>query len=241
MILWPLLFCTAAATLGRRMYGGRRYTSQVGFIAAIFLDFKHHCTGTAVREYWVLTAAHCIQSPKGRYRVQMGSLDDVNSPEFQVKAIVGHRKFTKTPFYKNDIALIKLQAHSPWEYGFLDLDTGFEYDLRKLAVFGWGDKSLKGVITYAKAPKASGLGCYKTYGGRFNLESELCAGSSQVSGGPCFKDSGAPLVAKANKSLIVVGVVSRGRKCHEYHPPNIFSNVYFHSPWIQSVFNLYPN
>lgn len=228
------------------MYGGKEYAGNGGFVARFLLDAKHHCTGAAVRAYWVVTAAHCVQSPKARYAVLLGShnlkesQNDVNVQQFRVQTVVQHPRFAKKPFYQNDIALVRLRAHLPWTQAVLALDSEeTEYDLSRLVVVGWGDATnpaLEGVLTRARAPRASAFQCSRTYFGRFDARNELCAGSPLFVEGPCFADSGAPLVAQAGHALVLVGVVSRGKACHKRHPPNIFSSVQAHLPWLESVF-----
>ncbi|XP_067828052.1 serine protease 55-like [Heptranchias perlo] len=71
---------------------------------------KHHCGGSLINEYWVVTAAHCVANRKSKNLQVIAGTVDITHQEntHNVEKIISHENFEPIAF-KDDIALLELK------------------------------------------------------------------------------------------------------------------------------------
>ena len=105
----------ASATPEPRVVGGQPvYPGQFPFLVGLVYPPSNGvlCTGSLIRNTWVLTAAHCITSAPPATVMISDALQGADGPthqvtEIPVKRIIVHPQWNPTTFV-NDIALIEL-------------------------------------------------------------------------------------------------------------------------------------
>ncbi|CAG5123080.1 unnamed protein product, partial [Candidula unifasciata] len=78
--------------------GGFAYYGEFPWMANIIYDNSHLCGGGIISEFWVITAAHCIENGiKGKYRVNVGDHSLVRKDKYeiqhQVETMVFHGEY----------------------------------------------------------------------------------------------------------------------------------------------------
>lgn len=188
----------ASLLLSQAPYGAYPYQVEIQIFRPEYIKFEHHCGGAVIGKNLVLTAAHCLQGGKEYLRIVIGDhrLEerDLHERSFKVESILIHPDFRKDGPYSNDIAIIKLKAHT---------GIGFNTHVRPIclpdpneripvgtlcSVTGWGIqkaedlKSLSSVLRVAMVPIMDTEMCRDSSinGGRHQkiLDSMLCAGST---------------------------------------------------------------
>jgi trypsin len=114
-------------------------------------------------------------------------------------------------------------------------------------IIGYGapseDDEASDALLQIEVPLVSRAQCRKTYGEGappdFPLEEiisdrMICAGSRTGGKGPCYGDSGGPLLLPApGKTPLLAGVVSWGVTCGDAHYPDVYTNVAALADYIQ--------
>lgn len=85
--------------------------------------YHHHCMGTIVSRYFVLTAQHCLNSSKAQFEVRVG-LYELFDPQLKEKTYRVHQ-IIKFPDFSNasftgDLALLKLRKPIRFEPGHVE-------------------------------------------------------------------------------------------------------------------------
>ncbi|XP_020809040.1 chymotrypsin-2 [Drosophila serrata] len=206
-----------------------QFPYQVGLLS-FFKEFMNEpslCGGAILNEFFILTAAHCLQEPKAKLSkvlVQVGSLD----PPGDEKAITVkasntrvHENFNRQTV-ENDLGLIKLprmlkfnRFRQPVK---LPKNSMRKYTGRPAVVTGWGVTNTLGpsrFLQYLNVTIISNKECQRQWtkglngtGKRKDIYSSYVCIDSKV-GLPCQGDSGGPLVL-ADGSRTLVGVISHG-------------------------------
>lgn len=181
------------------------------------------CTGVAVAENLILTAAHCVQNANS---------EDVNvifdtsmlcssgyTPDkaISAKSILIHDDFDGNPKSNADLALIQLSKNIANDYTIAKL---FDADLAKISsdmvvLIGYG-------ITGEKNKDSMVLrGTQKSFSEDLYVKSPLLlVGQKNSTGGFCRGDSGAPIYVFSNGDKKIIGINSfnidegNGVECH---------------------------
>ncbi|QJS99170.1 serine protease [Streptomyces asoensis] len=195
--------------------GGNAVTdSSLNFVAKVSYVGGTFCTGTLIRNNWVLTAAHCVGgvTNPGDMTVRVGTnLKDTGGQVRKAIALYSYPGYTGG---HNDIALLKLESPVTGiaPISLADPSQSYRWDGQQGGPFtqyddgviaGWGKNGagqlpdrlqFKGASIMPAEPDGVGLKSIPT------------------SGGPCPGDSGGPLMVDISGELFQVGVM-KGQNC----------------------------
>ncbi|XP_058268437.1 tryptase-like [Hemibagrus wyckioides] len=216
--------------------------------ASIQSSGRHFCGGSLINELWVLSAAHCFQSPFFLDFTVVLGLENLEGPNLnkqqrKVQRMYSHPRYnSKTN--DNDIAL--LQLTSPVTFTsyirpacLAAIKSEFPQKTN-VWVTGWGDiksnvdlpspKTLQEV----QVPIVSNSDCAQSYGQDVITFNMMCAGLTEGGKDSCQGDSGGPMVFKHNETWVQAGIVSFGYGCALPNYPGVYTRVSQYQDWIKS-------
>uniref|UniRef100_A0A8C0L4E5 Coagulation factor X n=1 Tax=Canis lupus dingo TaxID=286419 RepID=A0A8C0L4E5_CANLU len=202
------------------------------------------CGGTILSEYYILTAAHCLQQAK-KFTVRVGERDtdkeEGNEVAHEVEMIIKHNKFVRET-YDFDIAVIKLKTpitfrmnvapaclpQKDWaESTLMTQKTGI--------VSGFGKTHEKGrpstTLKMMEVPYVDRNTCKLS--SSFSITQNMfCAGYDSKPEDACQGDSGGPHVTRFKDTYFVTGIVSWGEGCARKGKYGIYTKVTNFLKWI---------
>ena len=224
----------ASATPEPRVVGGQPvYPGQFPFLVGLVYPPSNGvlCTGSLIRNTWVLTAAHCITSAPPATVMISDALQGADGPthqvtEIPVKRIIVHPQWNPTTFV-NDIALIELTGDATQ---FPPLVDGMpEYAVSTIALAATPSSAISGIgsVTIAgfgrtnatPSPSVANWAgpiptfptstCSATFAPpAINPQTQLCYGTYP---NVCNGDSGGPVFGGSSGSFSQYGIVSFGK------------------------------
>ncbi|RKS71846.1 trypsin [Actinomadura pelletieri DSM 43383] len=232
--------------------GGRDATEPYPFMASLQSDeVGHFCGGSLIDPEWVVTAFHCVDfgTEPEDVRLRIGSPHKSEGGSLRgAERIVLHPEGDPSYF---DIALIQLDE--PVSYAPVALDVRPPTGTR-VRMLGWGCTAPKRDVDRCPSDMPETLQqldstvhqvaeCVNV---RAPIEknTELCAGNPAGDtdvGGPCFGDSGGPLLRRTATGWRLLGAFSRVEIPRDSHIADcstglgIYTDVTVHREWLESV------
>ncbi|XP_014665562.1 PREDICTED: neurotrypsin-like [Priapulus caudatus] len=225
---------------------GLRKKSKWGF------STKSHCGATIIGQWWVVTAAHCVEDyPKSYYVVRVGDWDnrkpDTYEQEFDIEDIFVHRKWNIGPQMSDDIALIRIKYDDSGhgiifnrhvQPACLPSADAIYLAGTKCLISGWGNIAnsrsyYPRKLQAATLPLISHADCshYNVYGRKIT-DDMFCAGYLEGGVDTCKGDSGGPIVCDIGGNHTLLGVVSWGVSCGNAYSPGVYTRVSSYVNWI---------
>ncbi|CAD7092804.1 unnamed protein product [Hermetia illucens] len=219
------------------------------------------CSGSLISDQYVLTAAHCLNTPQYSHPkyVLLGELDiesendDAKPERFGISSLIPHPNY-KHPKVYDDIGLIKLDKKvelSPYIRPAC-LPTVSDEPEKKALVSGWAlvdrTKSKPGPQYLMKQvlERFTHQECNTTYNRQNNRrlpegirdQTQICFGLRTETRDGCVAESGSPLQIH-HKDLYcmqtIIGVTSFGIGCNVANHPDVHTRVYSYLDWIESI------
>lgn len=92
-------------------------------VSITLIGYHHHCMGTIVSRYFVLTAQHCLNSSKDTFEVRVGLYElfdpQLEEKTYRVQHVYKFPDFSNTSF-TGDLALLKLKRPIRFEPGLVE-------------------------------------------------------------------------------------------------------------------------
>nr|AAN02510.1 serine protease [Dermatophagoides pteronyssinus] len=232
IILAIILNATRNIPLG--IVGGSNASPGDAVYQIALQSASHFCGGSILDEYWILTAAHCVDGQTVSKLIRSKVLGE----KISVSKIFAHEKYDSR-LLDNDIALIKLKSPRLNSKNARVLPgSDVVKDGQVQSVWGYleeGSYSLPPELRRVDIGGASRKECNELYS-KVNAEvtDNMICGGDVANGGKdsCQGDSGGPLVDVKNNQ--VVGNVSWGYGCERKGYPGVYTRVGNFIDWIES-------
>ncbi|XP_077256114.1 chymotrypsin-2-like isoform X3 [Temnothorax americanus] len=200
---------------------------------------KHRCGGAIIGQYYILTAAHCVDGVDVSTISAHVGLTDLQEPHavHLIESSYIHKDYNRTNSWINDIALLKL--HFPIKYS--PLVSPVKLMLNQtipvgtdVVASGFGKLSYKGSKTtrlhVVDIKIADQTYCKNVWTNKSNkiYDTQICANDATAEKGSCKGDSGGPLTLNG----VLIGLDSWGFKCGDKIYPEVYTRVASYIQWI---------
>ena len=203
-----------------------------------------YCGGSIINQYWILTAAHCVQGESANntaIRVGNDASYAQGGETYDAAEIISHPNYNSNTM-NNDIALIRLEDpitfNNTTQPVVLMCDQQVELGVQDTGqmswITGWGED--EGTANNPNQLQVVGVPITITsdYGTNQIDADMIMAGYSTGGYDSCQGDSGGPMVVLAadGETYLQCGVVSWGYGCAEVGYPGVYSRVSYFTEWI---------
>ena len=229
--------------------------SEYPWQAAIYVD-GYLCGASVINEYWILTAAHCVEESNQvadpeTITVGVGSSNSYSGlfgsggDEYDVEEVISHPSFSNWSM-SNDIALLKLTEPIVFSDDVQPIaiicSNQVSADVQDVGeivtVTGWGNTSQGGdgsdILQYIEVPIISasnpGLGNIS-----INSNTQFFAGAIDGGMDSCQGDSGGPVAVRnaEDTDWLLIGITSWGYGCAQDGYPGVYTKVSNYINWIR--------
>lgn len=208
------------------------------------------CGGTILNEYFILTAAHCMNQSK-YFEVVVGEVDtkkkEGTESVHKVERIITHQKFVLQT-YDYDIALLRLKEPINFtqyvipvcipEVDFAD-DVLMAQEAATVSGFGViqqrGQQATK--LQVLQVPYIDRQQCIES--STFAITKNMfCAGYDTEVKDACQGDSGGPHVTPYRDTFFITGIVSWGEGCAQKGKYGVYTKVSKFYKWIRAAMKI---
>ncbi|XP_078389851.1 serine protease 1-like [Cetorhinus maximus] len=205
----------------------------------------HFCGGSILSQWWVLTAAHCVQRSRAeQISVESGAIElgYHNAQRYQVAKIIIHEQYNRSTF-DNDIGMLQLKTSIAFGGDQMPvlLPLSDSFDIKAWApcfVIGWGrtrHEKRPVILQEVEVELIDWHSCRKWMAGI--TSNMLCAGYEEGGRDACQGDSGGPLMCEGmnSEAWIQIGIVSWGNGCGESLSPGVYTLLSNYIEWLEAT------
>lgn len=238
---------------GDRIVGGEvavpgSWPWQVSIQEKNIFPSGHVCGGSLLNNFWVITAAHCVQKRKAeKLRLKFGKHELFNFEKEEVTRYVASTHIHERYDYvtdEDDIALLKLSA--PVDFTDLIQPACLPEKSKELqpgsviTLTGWGN--MGEVVSTERLqqillPVISLEQCKEIFPFFQLFETNICLSSGKEGANACQGDSGGPVMYKEKSKWTINGLVSWGFRDCVANKPSVNTKVSAFIDWINDVIN----
>uniref|UniRef100_L7N1Q3 Coagulation factor X n=1 Tax=Myotis lucifugus TaxID=59463 RepID=L7N1Q3_MYOLU len=233
-------------TLTRNQAGKKVVSGSVAWWALLIKENNEgFCGGTILNEFYILTAAHCLDQAK-LFKVRVGDRnkekEDGNETVHEVEVIIKHKEFDNKTF-NCDIGLLKLKTpikfrmnvapaclpEKDWaESTLMTQKSGIVSGFGRIHEMGRPSVTLK----MLEVPYVDRNTCKLST--RFIITSNMfCAGYDSKIEGACQGDDGGPHVTRFKDTYFITGIISWGEGCARKGKFGVYTKVTNFLNWIE--------
>merc|ERR1711893_15817 len=215
-----------------------------------FTSGSHTCGCSLVSQRYAVTAAHCVGSSTGSYRVQFG-LHDRSNPSLGRPETYYLRSISRHPNYQadgsrgfpNDIAVIQFSSSVNTANNYISTvrlapNDGVDYAGYTCYITGWGRTvgggALPNILQQARIDVLTNSQCIGYVGSSLINNGHVCIRGDGVRGA-CNGDSGGPLSCYRGGQWYLVGAASWViGSCNTFYP-SAYARVSYFNSWITGI------
>jgi len=239
-----LCLATASAAPNSRIINGDNaaqgdHPHQV----SLLYSGSHSCGGAILNENWIVTAAHCTQSPSFYYAVVINEYDrsrqDTNEETISVAEVINHPNYDKGQgSYPNDVSLLRLSRPISVPFTAIAMQDASEAVDASCTITGWGrteSGSLPNIMQKTTGMLLSTNQCEARWGSTNILTSHLCIDNYFT--GACNGDSGGPMECRrvSDGATVLSGVTSWGASGCDTTLPSVYTRISSFKSWIEQT------